>query len=222
MRKPKIFHWVRMAFVSLVSKDSEIHPKAQLTESGKSYEAIRLSPYGFCSNSPKGSFSVVLAPSYNGEDTKFVISNDHPNRFKNLKEGEVAVGNYETRAEIFFDESGNINVRVPDGNLNADVSGNLTAEIGGSATVNVTGSLTADVDGGATITTPNLTVNGNLSVNGNFSFSGTGSGAGSNPMTISGGISNTGGDITSDGISLESHVHGGVSTGSDTTNEPEG
>ena len=43
---------------------------------------------------------------------------------------------------------------------------------------------------------------------------------GGNGATMTGGIQNTGGDITSNGITLETHVHGGVDAGSDDTGEP--
>jgi len=184
---------IRQAFVSLVSDDSEAHPKAQLTESGKTYEAIRLSVYGVCSNPPRDSNALVFAPSYGGEDIKYSISNDHRNRFKNLKEGEVVVGNYKTQARIFFDEDGNLNVNVPDGNLTATVGGKATLNatevvINSDTTINGSLTTTGDISGGGkgtfteTVSAPSYTGSGgsgnfqidqNLVVGGNASFNGT-------------------------------------------------
>ena len=46
-------------------------------------------------------------------------------------------------------------------------------------------------------------------------------GAGGAGATIRGGIQNTGGTISSNGIVLDTHVHGGVRTGSGNTSGPQ-
>ena len=74
--------------------------------------------------------------------------------------------------------------------------------------------------------TGNLNVTGNVAVTGTETVQGTITGqnglvvTGSTPSTVSGGFSVTGGDITSDGVSLESHTHSGVQTGGGTSGPP--
>lgn len=62
------------------------------------------------------------------------------------------------------------------------------------------------------INAPLTAVKGELNVTGGI----TGGGG----ATMTGGITNTGGDIVSDGISLETHVHGGIQSGGSDTGEP--
>lgn len=67
-------------------------------------------------------------------------------------------------------------------------------------TVETTGKLTAKADGNTTLTSPLVTINGDIKLNGK--------------MTATG-------DVSGGGISLMSHVHGGVSSGGSTTGAPQ-
>jgi len=88
-------------------------------------------------------------------------------------------------------------------------------------------SLSINAAGAATLTctglivdTPLSTFKGDVVVDGGITWKGDAQGDGG-PATFVGGLENTGGDITSDSISLESHVHGGVTTGAGTTGGPQ-
>lgn len=70
--------------------------------------------------------------------------------------------------------------------------------------------VTITADQQVTVDTPLLTITGQMTQTG-----AKGSGA-----TTYGGITNTGGTISSNGITLETHVHGGVQSGGSTTSEP--
>ncbi|TQE99505.1 MAG: phage baseplate protein [Spiribacter salinus] len=85
-----------------------------------------------------------------------------------------------------------------------------------TVTVNTT-DVTINCDS-ATINAPDTTVNGNLQVNGSITWTGTAQGEGGGAAQFTGGVDNTGGDITSDGVSLENHTHPGDSGG--TTGTP--
>jgi len=93
--------------------------------------------------------------------------------------------------------------------------GNVEIESASTVTV-TTGDVTINCDS-ATINSPDNTINGDLLVNGSVTWSGTAQGK-SGPASFSGGLTNTGGDIVSDGISLENHTHTGDSGG--TTSSP--
>ena len=87
-------------------------------------------------------------------------------------------------------------------------------------------SLAIDAAGAATLTCSGLTVDAPLStftgdvvVDGGITWKGDAKGDGG-PATFDGGIENANGDITSDGISLETHVHSGVTSGGSNTGGP--
>lgn len=67
------------------------------------------------------------------------------------------------------------------------------------------GKLTASAQGGTEITSPTITLSGDVTINGNASITGT---------------LNTTGEITGGGVTLGSHTHKGVQTGSGNTGEP--
>lgn len=79
-----------------------------------------------------------------------------------------------------------------------------------TAVLNATGGVT--INGNTTIN-GNATINGDVTVNGNFSVVG-----GNSTMT---GSLTTQGDVVSGGISVQSHIHGGVQGGSSTTSGPQ-
>ncbi len=60
---------------------------------------------------------------------------------RETKPGEFGVGNFVTKANVFFDEEGNINVSAPDGDLNIDINGNVNGTITGDVSLNVDGNI---------------------------------------------------------------------------------
>lgn len=100
--------------------------------------------------------------------------------------------------------------------LTQDGEAILTAPL--SVTVNTA---TADInaDSVCNINAPIANVNGVLNVSGALNVVGGISGGGGATMT--GGITNTGGSITSNGINLETHTHGGVQRGGSDTDGPQ-
>ena len=85
-------------------------------------------------------------------------------------------------------------------------------EVAGSQIVNIV------APGGVNVTTPTFTVNGKAVITETIQVENTGAAA--TASTVNGGFSVTGGDIVADGISLKTHVHGGVQTGSGDTGAP--
>ena len=98
----------------------------------------------------------------------------------------------------------------------------------GAVTVHATGEVQVTADGGATVQAPTVTLDspathctGTLTVDGLLTYkagmAGTGGGAGT---TISGSITQTGGTLSSNGISLSGHHHSGVQPGSGNSGPP--
>lgn len=76
---------------------------------GRAQKGYILSPYGLCSNPPLGSSGVAINVNGGGSYPTGIV--DYPSqRFKDLEEGEVAIGNYNTGSYIKFDKDGNIRV----------------------------------------------------------------------------------------------------------------
>ena len=71
------------------------------------------------------------------------------------------------------------------------------------------------------IDAPETRLTGNLLVQCNVTWAGVGQGHGG-PAVFQGGITNTGGDIKSDGVTLDTHTHGGVTPGSGNSAGPNG
>lgn len=92
---------------------------------------------------------------------------------------------------------------------------------GGTATLTAKGGVT--INGDTTIN-GNVTTNGNVQTNGNTSMTGNNAVGGS--QTVAGTSQSTGsftcaGDVVASGISLTSHKHSGVRSGSDTSGGPQ-
>jgi phage baseplate assembly protein V len=111
------------------------------------------------------------------------------------------------------------NVRLkPGGNAEIETSATIKAETVDLSAECETAELTASIS--TEITSPITTINGNVKINGSITWTGVAAGDGG-PAQFSNGIENESGDIKSNGISLESHVHGGVVPGSGTSGGPQ-
>ena len=89
---------------------------------------------------------------------------------------------------------------------------NVTASAGGNITASAGGTIDASAGSSATVTAPTITLNGDVTINGNVSLNGS--------MGSSGSIA-AGGDVTAGSISLNSHIHGGVTPGPFPTGGPQ-
>ena len=95
------------------------------------------------------------------------------------------------------------------------IEGIARIEIHGADTViNAEASCTINAAGGCTI-------NGDVLINGSLTWTGTAQGKNGARARFSGGWENTGGSVTSNGITLETHTHGGVEPGGGSTGGPQ-
>lgn len=71
------------------------------------------------------------------------------------------------------------------------------------------------------IDSPLTRLTGDMLIEGNVTWAGTGQGKGG-PAVFRGGIDNSGGKVTSNNVTLETHTHSGVQTGNGNTGRPNG
>lgn len=123
-----------------------------------------------------------------------------------------------------FDLSDAYCVMVDLGNVGGDASNNndMTMFFGG-AYIRITegGALEINAPAGTKITTPETINTGKLTSQGLLTYqagmAGTGGGSGT---SITGSITQTGGDLSSNGVVLATHTHGGVMSGGGNTGAP--
>lgn len=146
---------IKRAYVSLVHTDNKIYSYAQISYLGSTLDAETLYPYGMNANAPLNSAAIVF--NINADESNRVCMCYTPDRrFKDLKEGEVQIGNGLTQASIKFSHDGKIQI-VTD----ADV------EITSSAKVKIISS--TDVEINAT----NIKIAGDVDITGDLSVSGS-------------------------------------------------
>ncbi|GAH01888.1 unnamed protein product, partial [marine sediment metagenome] len=90
---------IKRGLISLGIIDDKDFQTAQVTYMGKTKNIQVVHDYGFSSNCPTG--GIVLMFNVQGQEENIAGIADLPNdRFKNLKEGEVAVYNALTNAYV--------------------------------------------------------------------------------------------------------------------------
>jgi hypothetical protein len=205
---------IKAGTVVKVDDDQSAFPFSQVKYDKKVIQFYELTPYSIYSKCPTGPESWATHFPYNGiEENRAGIANVFSTRYKGLKEGEAIHGNTLTGTHQYYKQNGDLDIEVK-GNQNINVTGNGTVTVGGNVTVVVQGQADITVTGNTTVTTPLTTFNGNVHING--VLSGDSGGAGSHSLvgdinvtgTIDGSV-----DVTSQGISLNSHTHPGDSGG---------
>jgi phage gp45-like len=104
---------------------------------GKTQKVMSFKPYGLMSNPPVD--SIVSLLSQQGQESNGIGTADDPkNRpIKNMKTGEVAVGNYITGDYLYFDADGSFHLLTVAGN--SDITTNKLAIV--APDVSTTGNL---------------------------------------------------------------------------------
>lgn len=150
----------------------------------------RFQNYGFTSVPEEGTEATVVFVGADRSHPVVVVADDRRVRKKGLKPGEVAV--YHKNGDfIHLKNENEIEVKTKTFNVNCT-----------TATLSASSEITLD--------SPLVTFTGRQHT--------TGEKSGGRPSTFVGGLENTGGEIISNGISLEHHTHPGDSGG--TTGEP--
>lgn len=177
----KIFNTITLKRCIVESVDDRIDYPTMKVNYLKNVTKIvqKLGIYGICSNPPKGS-NGILFPIMGSDSNIACLADDIANRFKDLKEGELVIGNYLTKAFIKFSQDGGIEIHAkyvktiadegdismtsPQGNITEQAKStnilnpvNVTENVTVSKTVNAT----EDVIGGG------ISLKGHIHGNGN-------------------------------------------------------
>lgn len=156
-----------------------------------------------------------------------------PNTFRafDQSDGFFIGGFYNRQPTVFveLDEAGSINITAPDRVVvntdSATINSNTATVNAETALIDATQSATikspqTTIESAQTVITGQLQVGGNVSIGGGITWEGEATGV-SGPARFNGGITNTGGSITTNGITVETHVHGGVQSGGSNTEGPQ-
>lgn len=198
----KLINMILHARVTKVSDDAELYPSVQIAYLGKVADATRVLPYPLVGNPRLDSLGLKLNVGAD-EGNRVVILHDPKNRVKGLLEGEGGIANSITGDFILLKEDG-IEI-FTNGNSNVTVSGDSDITVSGFANVNVNLSSNITVNGDVNLVALKTSIKGNVNIDGNLNITGT----------------STASDHISGGISGNSHVHGGVTTGGSTTLVPQ-
>lgn len=181
---------IKYAIKTLAGDDSGAYPAGHKCQyNGKESQYMIMTPYGLFSNAPKDAFLALF--SVQGEESnKFGIESTPDKRFKNLKPGEVAIGNVLSRTVTIYKENGDMDIVVTgdNGDLNLTIKKDKNTTVGGNSTttlnngniaLTVSGTGTYDYGGdvsftstGVTFDTPLVTMTGNLKVDGDIKSDG--------------------------------------------------
>ena len=153
----KVSNLIKRAVVTLTNKDSGQFAATQvkwMRDKVAITEVVH--PYGLSSNAPVNSLALMFNVM-GQEENRAAIVYDPKNRFKNLKEGEVALGNFVTRSVIKFLENGDIEITgIADQNVT--LTGDMNVTVGGDVNLESTGNVN--------ITAPIVNIDGELRVTG--------------------------------------------------------
>ena len=182
---------VSRAVLNVVDDDGNMQRvQISLLEDEVIDDVERFQDYGFTSAPEEGAEAAVVFVGADRSHPIVVVADDRRVRKKGLKPGEVAV--YHKNGDFIHLKNGNeIEVKTNTFNVNC-----TTATIAAESEV--------------MLDSPLVTLTGRQQT--------TGEKSGGGASTFVGGLKNTGGEIVSNGISLEHHTHPGDSGG--TTGEP--
>lgn len=177
----KIRNLIQRAVVTNPGDDSGEFPITQVGYNEKVVDAEVLNPYGLSTNLPIDSICIKL--SINGqEENRTVIGYRHDLRPKDLKPGEVVIGNFLVGSTVKFDEDGNITeIAQGDKSVTFDSELNIT---GGTVKI------TADVE-----ITGDVTITGNVETTGTLENNGVDIGSTHVHSGVTTGASNTGAPV---------------------------
>lgn len=208
----KLKNIIRIGYISLNnsddSKDRHIYTVSQYNSQFNSYAIY---PYGISANAPENSQAVI----FNIQDSQGVtacIPVNHKERFKNLNTGEVKIGNFVKKNNIFFDKDGNViitSTNKKDAKIELD-SDNIKFTFD-----NTTITLESD--------SINLNL-GNKSIlldSSNIELNYDGATLTLNSSQLTSSVPIIAPNITLNGVDFNSHIHGGVQSGGSTTSTPQ-
>lgn len=162
--------------------------------------AERFQEYGFTSHPQPGAEMVSVFVGADRSHPIVVACDDRRFRIAGLQPGEVC---------LYTDEGDAVTLRR--GHVIEVSTEHVLINAAADVTV-ATGETTINAPGG-------VTINADVLINGSITWTGTAQGRGGAARFL-GGLVNEGGDVHSNGVTLESHVHGGVTPGGGSSGQP--
>jgi hypothetical protein len=141
----KIKNSIKFGFITRFIADDKNIPVVEVSYLGKTGLAELLSPYGLYVGLPKDT-QVLVFSVFGVEANRVAIGWSQADRIKDLKEGEVALGNPKKQTYIKFDENGNIVI---------ESKNDIIINNAGNVTLNNNGDIDIDVNGDINITNAN-------------------------------------------------------------------
>lgn len=145
---------IKFAAITLCGRDDGPFPVSQVTYNNKTGQCHLVSPYGLYSNPPRDSL-VLMMNVMGQEENRSGIASYPTQRFQNLKEGEVTIGNPTTQGNVKFDQEGNTQMFSPNG-TQIIVTSDLSIVVGGGIAIAVTGNATITGSGNLTVDGPSV------------------------------------------------------------------
>ena len=91
------------------SDDSKAYAIVNVEHDETSITALNITPYGYYSRPPADATGILLLIGADASKCAAIVNVDD-NRYKNLEENEVALGNPSKSSKIFFDKDGKISI----------------------------------------------------------------------------------------------------------------
>lgn len=152
---------IKRAVTNIASKDKDNFQTVQADYNGKTGNVEVVWPYGFSASAPEGSLLLMFNVLGQEENRAGLVSYPQK-RFKELKSGEVMVGNFET---------GNYTKYNADGDTEIYSKNDLVATVTRDLNIHVTGNLNMIVDGDCDI---NCTSGNAVNLHGKYNVGGSG------------------------------------------------
>lgn len=105
----KLTNLIKRAILTIASKDDTDFQICQVSYLGKTKNINLVLPYGLFSNPKENGLVLTFNIGANEENIAGIPYNPY-SRFKDLKKGEVVVGNPHTQTKVYFKENGDIDI----------------------------------------------------------------------------------------------------------------
>jgi adhesin HecA-like repeat protein len=153
----KIRSLFKFGYVSNIGGDEGNLPESQFIYHGQAKDIVTIYPYGFSANAPSKNMAVIV--NMGTTDQKIAFTASGLDRFKNLKGGEVVVGNFVTGDFVKFNSEqkievvsgGSVDITAPAINVNGGTA--ITGDVTVSGGLTVSGDITGGSVTGGTVST---------------------------------------------------------------------
>jgi len=199
----KITSLIKRCALTKPAKDNADYQIVQCQYLGKIADIEAASLYGYSYNATINSTGIMFSILGN-EENRAAFFNLPQERFKNLKAGEVQIGSPVTKSSVKFALDNSIIINSL-GEISIISASDLLINTTGNINIKASGTLNIEADGNLEIKAPQITLAGNVIITENLTVSGN--------AVISGTLSG-------DGKDMGTHVHSGVTIGTENTGPP--